>query len=194
MEINFIREDLNEEQLNRITHVFKFFPDIVDDIDELFRRLLYASEEEYSSQLLNDGRISTINEMYQYRLFLYVKHIFDWKIPSEFEVSQIFNIPNTAASTLIKNMKSRYQFQLVQSFKDTLNTILDEIDLANPDEIDGENYYKVNIRSRQLVREINELIAILDPSLEGLKRYNNISTYFKIAEQTRQGLLDYINQ
>lgn len=193
MEISIERNDLNPIQINRIQYIFKFYPEIRENLNELMRRLAQASEEEFSGQLLNDGRISTINELYQYRLYLYVKHVFDWKIPSEFEVSQIFNIPNSSASTLIKNMKSRYQFELVQSFKDTLRTILDTIDLNNPEITNGENYYKLNIRSKQLVKEINELLAILNPNFEDIKKYNDISSYYKISEQTKTGLLDYIN-
>lgn len=193
MNIRIERTDLTPAQLSRVQYIFKFYPEIRDNQGELMRRLVQASEEEFTGQLLNDGRISTISELYQYRLFLYVKHVFDWNIPSEFEVSQIFNIPNSSASTLIKNMRSRYQFELVQSFKDTLQSILKTIDSENPENINGENYYKLNIRSKQLVKEINELLAILNPNYEDIKKYNDISSYYKISEQTRNGLNEYIN-
>ena len=70
MQINHERSDLNAEQINRIGHIFKYYPELKNDPDELIRRLINASDEEYSTQLLNDGRISTIGELYQFRLFL----------------------------------------------------------------------------------------------------------------------------
>ena len=53
-----------------------------------------------------------------------VQHVFDGIIPSEIEVAAIYKITQSTARTLIKNMRSRYYFEIEQYFKDTISAIL----------------------------------------------------------------------
>ncbi len=186
IEINI---DLGDEQKKRLKSIFSFVENYVEK--DILESILKSAKEEYLSQFLDDGNKSSVGEIRQQRLFLLVKHVFNGTIPSEVEVASIFKIPLSSAKTLIKNMKSRYQFEIEVYFKETIKDILKQI---NEDEIDGDEYYKFNIRSSYMLSEMNQIIELKDQNCEKIKRFNSISSFYKISKKSKELLTDYTEE
>jgi hypothetical protein len=178
---------LSPEEKKRLRSIFSFVEDYQED--EILKSILEASKEEYIRQFLNDGNQSTLGELRQYKLFLLVKYVFKGKIPSEVEIASIFKIPNSSAKALIKNMKSRYQFEMEQYFKGTIKDILSQI---NNDDIIDDAYFQLNIRSNYMVSEMNQIIELKDQNCEKIKRLNIISSFYKISKESKELLENYI--
>ncbi len=184
-----IKITLNDEQKKRLKSIFNFVEDYNEN--EVLKYIMEAAKEEYIAQFLDDGNKNSVGEIRQFRLFLLVKHVFKGKIPSEIEVASIFKIPQTSAKTLIKNMKFRYQFEMEKYFKDTVKDILD---IINDDDLEDEEYYKLNIRSTYMYSETNQIIELKDQNCEKIKRYDSVSSYYKISKKSKELLEEYINE
>ncbi|MDE5418009.1 hypothetical protein L3049_08310 [Labilibaculum sp. DW002] len=180
---------LTDEQKKRLKSIFNFVENYNET--EVLENIMKAAKEEYIVQFLDDGNKNSVGEIRQFRLFLLVKHVFKGKIPSEIEVASIFKIPQTSAKTLIKNMKSRYQFEMESYFKGTIKDILDVI---SEDDLEDEEYYKFNIRSAYMYSEMNQIIELKDQNCEKIKRYNSVSSYYKISKKSKELLEKYINE
>lgn len=180
---------LTDEQKKRLKSIFSFVENYNEN--DILKSILESAKDEYITQFLDDGNKNSVGEIRQYRLFLLVKHVFKGKIPSEIEVASIFKIPLSSAKTLIKNMKSRYQFEMESYFKDTVKDILDVI---TDDDLVDDEYYKLNIRSRYMLSEMNQLIEFKDQNCEKIKRFNSVSSFYKISKKSKELLDNYINE
>jgi hypothetical protein len=178
---------LTEEEKKRLKTIFSFMINYSET--EILKGIMEAAKEEYIGQFLKDGNQSSLTEIRQYKLFLLIKHVFNGLIPSEVEVASIFKIPITSARSLIKNTKSRYQFEIEQYFKETIKAILNQID---ENEIDND-YYQLYIRSSYMLIEMNRVIELMNQNFEKIKRLNNVSSYYKISSDSRTLLLNYSN-
>lgn len=187
--------DITEEhKKNVIRHTFKYF---IDDCETEADKTLYinnvmsgiekAAAIEYSEMVYNHKRFASTSELNQYRLFLMVEHVFQGIIPTEYEVSQLFSITFSNASTLIKNMRGRYQFELESSLKSTIQKVLAQIG----DEAAVDHFFKINIRSKELVSAMNEVIASIDSNHILIKKIENVSNEYKIRENVKSSLEEY---
>lgn len=188
MEITIEIDDFSNEEQRRLRSIFSF----MENYDEatFIEKMTKCAILEYKSQFLNDGSINTISEIRQQKLFLMVKHVFDGLIPSEVEVASIFKIPRSTASTLIKNMRSRYHFDIEQYLKGTIRTILQNNHVFN----DETGYYRLEVRSSYMIKEMNEILELRNRNCEKIKRHNPDSSFYKINEDSYQELIDYSNE
>lgn len=181
---------LNESQSKRLKRIFRFLKEY--DENEILEGIIKAASEEYVELILNDGSISTLNDIRKYKLFLLVKHVFIGKIPSEIEVSELFKIPISSAKTLLRNMLSSYHFEIEVYFKQTIGDILDQIKPEN--DLVKENLYKINIRSSYMLSEMNQIIGLRNQNCEKIKRLNSYTSYYKISNEAIDLLKNFINE
>jgi len=186
MEIEII---LSDEQRRRLRSIFSFVGN--DNENDILQNILEAAKEEYIVQFLSDGNKNSLSEIRQYKLFLLVKHVFRGMIPSEVEVASIFKIPNTSAKILIKNMRSRYQFEIEQYFKETIRVILNQINV-NENVNNNGGYFQLYIRSPYMLSEMNQIIELGNQNYEKIKRLDPYSSFYKISPDSRQLLVNYI--
>jgi uncharacterized protein (UPF0297 family) len=183
-----IEINLSDEQKKRLKNIFSFVSDYQES--EVLESIIEAAKEEYLEQFLSDGTKTTVTEIRQYKLFLLVKHVFKGKIPSEIEVASIFKMPISSSRSLIRNMRSRYQFEIENYLKDTIKDILSQI--TDNDSEDG--YFHLKVRSSYMLSEMNQIIENKDQNCEKIKRLNDISSVYKISESSKALLDNYINE
>jgi len=183
-----IEVNLTENDKKRLKSIFTYLNNYNET--EIIEGILLAAKNEYLDQFLKDGNRSTVGEIRQHKLFLLVQDVYKGRIPSEVEVASIFKIPISGAKTLIRNMRSRYQFEIEDYLKKTINDILDQID---EDKVE-DGYFHFYIRSSFMYGEMNQIIELKDQNCEKIKKYNNISSLYKISIESKQLLENYINE
>lgn len=196
MPITFIPEVINQENLARLENIFNYYPHLKDaegnfNRDDFQVRIAKASYEENIQLYSSSMRISTISELNQFKLYLIVRYILDSNIPTENEVSQLFKITNSTASTLIRNMQSRYQIELQNALKSSILAILHTVDFDDPALLFDGNYYEIYIRSNSLVKTINQILQFADRSYPPISLCRGTNNKYKIFNETRIFLTTY---
>ena len=203
MTITNVEFDLPPEQqpeLIRIANILTYYQHLKlgnnePDFELLSKSLANASYKENVRIFGGPNRYSTISEINQYKLFLFIENVLDGFIPSENEVAQIFKLTPSAASTLLKNVQSRYQLELHEATNLTVQRIITNEDNLGEEKIiriDGADvmYREIYIRSKNIVKLINEQLQFSERSYRPIilvKGSNNLYTLF---DETRDKIIE----
>lgn len=196
MPITFAPEVINQENLERLENIFNYYDHLKVNgnfnVDDFLNRIGKASYEENIQLYSSSMRISTISELNQFKLYLIVKYVLDNIIPTENEVSQLFKITNTNASTLIRNMQSRYQIELQTALNSSILEIIQDDNLGEEYTNEDGRYYQVYIRSNSIVKTMNQILQYSPDSYPPISICRGFNNRYKIFESTKIFLTHYI--
>ena len=116
---------------------------------------------EYKKMFVQRGLPTKAAEVMQERLYFLIQGYFDDVLPSEKQVSTIFQLSLTEAKTLLRNTISRNRVDLAEKLRCTIRRILEQ---ARSE--DGK-YYMV-IQSETIKDEINTHLVQHSPTLHRL--------------------------
>jgi len=112
------------------------------------------------------------SDILEHRLFLLTQHAFNNRVPTEKQVSKLFQTTATGSRALLRAVMSKYQYQLRSAISATLKTLLKEATKAD----DGVR--TVSVLNQNLVDELNRLLTGIDPTLPPLtKKRGAVSQY-----------------
>ena len=178
----FIVEDNLLERLEKIFNYYEHLKDAEGNFNrtDFQKRIAKASYEENIQLYSSSMRISTISELNQFKLYLIVKDVLESIIPTENEVSQLFKITNSTASTLIRNMQSRYQIELQTALNTSILEIINDNNLGELyTNVDG-NYYQIYIRSNSIVKTMNQILQYSENSFPPISLCRGFNNKYKI--------------
>lgn len=178
--LNLSEEILNESDKQRLKNTLS-----IESEDEI-EGIVMASFIEYKDMLLGNGLPTRADEIKQYRLFNLIKYYFRGRIPSESEVSRMFQLTERESKSLIKNVRTRFRYQLEDEIKYTLKKSLEECNYIN-------DRYEVIIHSDNVLEELNRIISEINPSLEPIKKVRDSSRKYYMSEDTYDVLTRYFN-
>jgi hypothetical protein len=186
-------QNQNQEQERILNHIFKFL------LSPAFKNSTYAltpksikeglelaGKVEYEYLMFSHHKFFSLSELNQYKLYLLIKHVFKYLIPTEYEVTQIFSITTLQATTLIKNTYSMYQFELEQALRNTIGVVLEQ-----PRDGNAEDGYLIRIRSKYLLNEMNEILAYKRETDPPIRKMNSETNAYKISDKAKQTLKEY---
>lgn len=124
-----------------------------DEFAACLEKISIAALTEYKQMMLGIDLPSRADEIRQQRLLHLIKYFYVDRIPTEAEVSMIFQLPETRSRTLIQYTISRFHHLLNDTIQ---NTLIELVKLAN--KIDGEEDYEIEIQSRFALEELNRII------------------------------------
>jgi hypothetical protein len=104
----------------------------------------------------------------------------------------MFKITNATAQTLIRNMQSRFRYELQTALNHSISTILGTINL---DIIFGqgiESYFEMYVRSKSLIRTMNQIIQYANEPLPPIVLCRGYNNKYKITLITKTFLEQYI--
>jgi hypothetical protein len=199
MPITFDPFIVEDNLLERLEKIFNYYDHLKDAQGNFNRndfqiRIAKASYEENIQLYSSSMRISTISELNQFKLYLIVKYVLDSNIPTENEVSQLFKITNSTASTLIRNMQSRYQIELQNALNSSILAILHTVDFDDPALLFDGDYYEIYIRSNSLVKTMNQILQYSETSYPPISLCRGTNNKYKIFDVTRIFLTAYTQQ
>jgi hypothetical protein len=132
-----------------------FRVDTDKDFKQALELIVLASLEEYRDMFLGMGLPSRVNEIREYRLYYLIKNYMRGRIPTELEVSMMFQLPETRAKSLILYVLTRFRYQLEEEINNTLKEIIGSAECIKQDDVEE---YRVVIGSENMVDELDRII------------------------------------
>ena len=168
-----------------------------DDQKEIFRKMLKlrsgtdmqmaldkigkAALYEYLKMIVEGGMPGRADEIKQDRLLYLIQNYFEYTLPTEMQISTIFQLTKSQSTTLLKNTVSRFRQKLEHVITNTMKQV---IELA----VYSEPSYLVVINSDVVRNELNMLITQNEPTFNPIARKKGSAGQFVISDDS-YGLL-----
>lgn len=162
---------LNPHEMKRLASILKCEE---QDLPAKLAPYARAATQEYTT-LFSGQRVFTQGaDLRAYRLFLLIKEVFENEIPSEQQVSSMFQTTVGQSRSLLRSVISRYQYELQEVIEGTLTSALSS---AEQPETGGN--WEVTVNNKSLAERLNEILAIYDDGTipRVTLKPNSISTY-----------------
>ena len=160
-----ITVELNDEilELDRLKDFFN-----VEENEELINplsKIILASLSEYQEMCVGRGFPSRAEDLRQYRLFYLIKHYFG-RIPTESEVSVMFQETQSRSKSLIRLVLTRFRYDLKDEIDEKLKETFCDATRTEDEE------YRVTIQSDVIVEELNRILNKEFPRCIIVKKYS----------------------
>lgn len=181
MRINFELGDIIESrEKEKLKTLFDCENDV--QLEETLNNVVKASLSEYKEMFLGRGLPSRADEIQQHRLFYLIKYHFSGRLPSESEVSALFQLTQTRSKSLIRFVMTRFHYDLEEEVK---NSLISTLESAEEDSEDG---YRVVIQSDNVLEELNRIISREAPDLDPVRKVPKMSRTFAISTDSHNKL------
>jgi len=134
---------------------------------------------EYCKMFKEKGIPTRADEVTQERLFFLLNHYYMDRLPSENEVSTIFQLTPSQSKTLLRNTKSRYRTKIASFITNSLKSIIQSAALNNE-----TDKYEFVCLSSVLIEELNLIISQKGPALEQIVKIKGKSSKYECSEDT----------
>lgn len=148
-------------------------------VTDALTKLSKTAFMEYVKMFKEKGLPTRADEIQQERLFFLLNYFFENRLPSENEISSIFQLTPSQSKTLLKNTKSRYRTKISTFIKNTLLERLNSANQPNP----GGNYEFI-CTSPTTVEELNLVVSQKGPELKPIEKIKGISSKYSCAVDT----------
>jgi hypothetical protein len=165
------------DQIERLAQLFSKHNE--EELAPIIQSVVLASLSEYVEMFLGMGLPSRADEIRQHRLFFLIKYLWKDRIPSEAEVSTLFQLTQSKSRALIEQTTTRFHYALGDQVYNTLRISLKEAVLD-----EDMHCYKMVTQSDYVVEKLNLIIAKEAPKLEQIKKERNSARTFIIYEDT----------
>jgi hypothetical protein len=129
------------------------------ELPEALQRIAKCAFLEYRKMFTERGLPTKAAEVLQDRLFYLIDSYFQDSLPTEAQISTIFQLTSSGSKTLLKNTMSRYRIHLEAQIRASIKKVLGTKDQ------DGSTCRFV-IQSDTLKNEINQIISRKWPTLK----------------------------
>lgn len=179
MEINIELPEnfFEQDEWHRLQDFFN--KESIEDLNEDLKKIMLSALKEYKEMFIGRGFPSRADEIREYRLFYLIKNYFKG-FPSEAEVSDMFQETQTRSKSLIRNVLTRFRFDL----KDEIDNVLKDT-LCSARLTEDENQeYRVTIQSDIIVEEFNRIINKKAPKCKVIKKVSGTGRNYSISEDS----------
>jgi len=114
-------------------------------LEEILAPYASAAIEEFVTMILGQKVFSRGTDIHEYRLYLLIKHAFSYKIPTEQEVSDLFQSTASRSRSLIRAVMSKYQYLLKDAVENTLKDRLNTVKIPDNRESVTVAIYNLNL-------------------------------------------------
>jgi len=177
----------SEEELRRLCSLFSI--DVKDEqsFQNAIEKITHAAIMEYKEMFLGRGLPTRADEIRQHRLLYLIKFYFQGRIPNEVEVASMFQLTETESRSLIKSVKTRFRFELLQEIRQTLRTIIESASRERETEP-----FRVVIQSDNVLEELNQIISIQAPYAVPISKCRSTTRTYEITEDSYDILCRYL--
>jgi len=173
--IQLTNDLLDETEIQKLMTLFNCQSD--EEFNLALKNVILAALTEYKEMLLGKGLPTRADEIKQHRLFHLVKHYFQGVMPTEAEVSSMFQLTETESRALIRNVRTRFRYQLEVEIMNTLQQTLLSAEF-------NEDKYHVVIQSDNVLEELNRVVSTNAPKLDPITKVRGSARKYQISEDT----------
>lgn len=134
---------------------------------------------EYCKMFKEKGIPTRADEVMQERLFFLLNHYYMDRLPSENEISTIFQLTPSQSRTLLRNTKSRYRTKITGFITNSLKAIIQPATKNNEND-----KYEFVCLSTVMIEELNLIISQKGPALEQINKIKGKSSKYECSEDT----------
>jgi hypothetical protein len=150
-----------------------------EQLAQAISKLTKTAFMEYVKMFKEKGLPTRADEVQQERLFFLLNHYYGNRIPTENEISSIFQLTPSQSKTLLRNTKSRYRTRINNFIKNTLLTTLNSATQEN-----DNAPYEFVCTSPTIVEEMNLIISQKGPTLQPIEKIRGIACKYSCAIDT----------
>lgn len=147
------------------------------ELEIAITKIAMAAISEYLEMILGKQLPTRANEIRERKLFHLMKHYFTGRIPSESEISSLFQLTESSSRTLLRNVKTKFKYDLEEELLYSIRSILRS---ARKD----DSGYRVVIQSENLLEELKQMVSIKAPYLDQILKVKNSVGVYMIPEDT----------
>jgi hypothetical protein len=141
-----------------------------------------AALTEYLELVLGRRVFTRGSDIREYRLLLLIKHRNRDHLPTEEDISALFQTTTTQSRALLRAVTSKYQYELQDVTNAALKTAVEAMAAGE----DGD--WHLDASSEFIVEALNRLVGRLDPSLPRLARAEGTLSRYVVKTSTRNRL------
>lgn len=186
IKIKISNEELNEADKNLIIECLGLKSD--SQLIDALAKLTKASFMEYLKMFKEKGLPTRADEVQQERLFFLLMHYYNNRLPTENELSSIFQLTQSQSKMLLRNTKSRYRTKILNFINNTLLETLKSAKQKNP-----MSPYEFICTSPTTVEELNLIISQRGPTLEPIHKIRGIASKYVCAIDTYKLLISELS-
>lgn len=153
------------------------------DLDQKIQRYAEAAKEEYLRMVLGQRVFTRGQDVREYRLYLLIKHVYEGQLPSEREISLLFQTTTTQSRALLRAVMSKYQYELQTAISKTL-----EQTLKSATQDSDTQMWSVTVDSGNIIEALNRRLAAIDGTLPQVVRARNTVTTYEMPNSAYQAL------
>ncbi|MHA1279559.1 MAG: hypothetical protein ACTSQ8_20345 [Candidatus Helarchaeota archaeon] len=176
MRINFPDQFFSKEETNKLIELLNIDK---TEFESIIEKICYAAMKEYLEMFLGMGMPSRADEIRQHRLRHLIQYFFCNRLPSEAEVSAIFQLTQSRSRSLLQQTLTRFHFDLNDQIIKTLKNTIENFEY-----IDDTHEYRIIIQSDNVLERLNRIIAIKAPKLDPIKKVRNMARTYSISEDS----------
>lgn len=150
-----------------------------DQVDAALKRLCKTAFMEYVKMFKEKGLPTRADEVQQERLFFLLNYFYKNRLPTENEISSIFQLTSSQSRTLLRNTKSRYRTKISSFIK---NTLLETLNSATQPQPGG--YFEFVCTSPSTVEELNSIVSQKGPELQPIEKIRGLASKYTCAVDT----------
>lgn len=147
--------------------------------EEHLQNITKTALVEYKRMILGIELPTRADEIKQYRLLYLIKYYFRDRIPTEAEVSSMFQLTSTQSKSLIKNVLSKFHYQIEEILKNTMKSVLRGFSSTK-----RNVKYTGIIQSDNIREELNRIILKENPNLKLITLVRNSAAKYEIEEDS----------
>ena len=147
------------------------------EIAHALERIAKASLTEYLKMLVEGGMPSRADEAKQDRLLYLIQSYFGQTLPTESQISTIFQLTQSQSKTLLKNTVSRFRNQLDDILQHSMRAVIQSAEHA-------QNVFLVVISSDVIRDELNMLITQNEPTFKPITKRKGSAGQLEISEDS----------
>ncbi|MBB2151434.1 hypothetical protein [Pedobacter gandavensis] len=155
-------------------------------LEQKLSRVGLASLTEYNKMILGQRVFTRGKDMMEFRLLNLIKHYFQGAIPSEQQISSLFQITSAESRSLIRSITSKYQYELSDIINGMLIRLLRDKTLKNEEE-----NFKLPLDNIFFKDELNKRLGQLNNKLPMVEKDGATNGIFTIQNSSYAALCNH---
>jgi hypothetical protein len=156
----------------------------MEALDGVLKAYTEAASEEYVRMILGQRVLTRGQDIREYRLSLLIMHVFGGRLPSEQQISALFQTTTTQSRALLRAVMSKYQYELQEAIRASLR---DELHRAT--QVQDTNEWLLTCDSENIIEALNREIVKIDGTLPQIRKSRGTVGAYDIPNSTHDALM-----